>query len=101
MFGLLYGVPTWGFAMVWMAMAAAVTVRTFRAGLPFSLTWWSFTFSVGTCVTGTSALAARIGLPAFAWIALGLYGLLVVAWATVAVRTAHGSVVRGHLLAPA
>ena len=99
--GLLYGVPTWGFAMIWMALAAAVTVRTARRKLPFALTWWSFTFPVGTCVTGTSALAVRMHLPAFAWGALGLYVLLVAAWAVVAVRTAHGSVVRGHLFAPA
>ncbi|MDL5157708.1 TDT family transporter [Actinomycetospora termitidis] len=98
-FGLLYGVPTWGFAMVWLALAAAVTVRTVRQGMPFALTWWSFTFPVGTCVTGTSALAARTHLPVFAWGALALYVLLVVAWAVVAARTAHGSVVRGHLFA--
>ncbi|MEJ2867193.1 TDT family transporter [Actinomycetospora sp. OC33-EN08] len=98
-FGLLYGVPTWGFAMVWMALAVAVTVRTARQGMPFALTWWSFTFPVGTCVTGTSALAARTHLPAFAWGALALYVLLVLAWAVVAARTAHGSVVRGHLFA--
>ena len=60
-FGLLYGVPTWGFAMVWLVSAAAITVRTIRQGLPFTLTWWSFTFPVGTCVTGTIALAARTG----------------------------------------
>lgn len=98
-FGLLYGVPTWGFAMVWMALAAAVTIRTARRKLPFALTWWSFTFPVGTVVTGTSALAARMHLPAFAWGALGLYVLLVAAWAVVAARTAHGSIVRGHLFA--
>ena len=100
-FALLYGVPTWGFAIIWMALAAAVTVRTARAGLPFALTWWSFTFPLGTVVTGTSALAARTHLPMFAWVALGLYVVLVAAWATVAARTAHGSVVRGYLFAPA
>jgi len=57
-FALLYGVPTWGFAMMWLALAAAITLRTARQGLPFALTWWSFTFPVGTCVTGTIALAA-------------------------------------------
>ena len=43
-FALLYGVPTWGFAMMWLVLAAAITVRTARRGLPFALTWWSFTF---------------------------------------------------------
>ena len=100
-FGLLYGVPAWGFAMAWIALAAAVTVRTARRRLPFALTWWSFTFPLGTCVTGTSALAAHTHLPALAWAATALFALLVAAWATVAIRTAHGSVVRGHLFAPA
>ena len=42
----------------------AITVHTARTqGLPFSLTWWSFTFPVGTVVTGTSELSAphRLG----------------------------------------
>ncbi|MCW2618235.1 MAG: C4-dicarboxylate transporter, partial [Modestobacter sp.] len=34
-------------------------MRTARQHLPFSLTWWSFTFPVGTVVTGTSGLAVH------------------------------------------
>ncbi|MCD2191097.1 TDT family transporter [Actinomycetospora soli] len=100
-FGLFYGFATWGFAMIWIGLAAAVTIRTVRRKMPFALTWWSFTFPVGTCVTGTSALAARTHVPALAWWAMGLYALLVAAWLVVAVRTAHRSVVRGDILAPA
>ncbi|WP_228714079.1 TDT family transporter [Prauserella endophytica] len=88
-FGLLYGVPTWGFAMMWLVLAAALTLRTIRAGLPFALTWWSFTFPLGTVVTGTSALAARVHSGLFSLVAVALYGLLVVAWATVAARTSR------------
>ena len=29
--GVLYGVPVWGFAMIWLAIAAAITTRTARA----------------------------------------------------------------------
>lgn len=99
-FGFLYGVPTWGFAMVWMALAGALTVRSARRHLPFALTWWSFTFPVGTCVTGTSALATRLDSDALTWAAVALYGFLVLAWATVAVRTARGCL-RGGLFLPA
>ncbi len=87
--GVLYGAPVWGFAMLWMAIAAAITVRALRGGMRFSLTWWSFTFPVGTCVTGTSALAVRTGSVALSWIAVGLYGLLLAAWAVAAANTAH------------
>ena len=59
--GVLYGVPVWGFAVLWTAIAAAITLRTARRHLPFSLTWWSFTFPVGTCVTATTTLAVQTG----------------------------------------
>jgi C4-dicarboxylate transporter/malic acid transport protein len=98
-FGLFYGVPTWGFAAMWMVLAAALTLRTARQKLPFSLTWWSFTFPVGTVVTGTSALSARTHAELFTVAAVVFYVLLVAAWITVAIRTAHGSY-RGYLFQP-
>ncbi|WP_026360675.1 TDT family transporter [Amycolatopsis nigrescens] len=90
-FGLFYGVPAWGFAMLWLVLAAALTLRTARRGLPFALTWWSFTFPVGTVVTGTSALAAKVHSGLFGFLAVLLYLLLVTAWLIVAARTARGS----------
>jgi C4-dicarboxylate transporter/malic acid transport protein len=96
---VLYGVPTLGFALFWAALAAAITVRTARAGLPFSLTWWSFTFPVGTVATGTSGLALRTGSVALAALAVLLYACLLTAWAVVAVRTLRG-LRRGDLLKP-
>jgi C4-dicarboxylate transporter/malic acid transport protein len=99
-FGLLYGVPVWGFAMMWLALAAAITIRTARRGLPFALTWWSFTFPVGTCVTGTIALATRSGADALQGASVILYVLLLAAWITVATRTAHGAAT-GRLFRPA
>ena len=98
-FALLYGVPVWGFAMMWLALAAAITVRTARRGLPFALTWWSFTFPVGTCVTGTIALAARSGADALQWASVILYALLLAAWLTVAARTIRGAAI-GRLFRP-
>jgi C4-dicarboxylate transporter/malic acid transport protein len=99
-FALLYGVPAWGFAMLWLALAAAITVRAARRRLPFALTWWSFTFPLGTVVTGTIALAARSHAEALVGTSVALYGLLLAAWLFVAARTAHG-VATGRLFLPA
>ena len=99
-FALLFGVPTWGFAMAWLAIAAAVTLRAARKGLPFGLTWWSFTFPVGTCVTGTSGLAARTGADVLRYGSAALFLLLLAAWLIVAALTLHGSL-RGRLFLPA
>ncbi len=96
---LFYGLSTWGFAILWLAIAATITVRTVRDHLPFSLTWWSFTFPVGTLVTGTSGLAVRTGLDVFAGAAVALYLFLLVAWATVFIRTARFAA-HGRLLLP-
>jgi tellurite resistance protein TehA-like permease len=87
---VLYGVPALGLALAWAALAAAITVRTARAGLPFSLTWWSFTFPVGTVVTGAAGLAARTGSGLAAALAVGLYAVLLATWSVVAVRTVRG-----------
>ncbi|MET8951773.1 TDT family transporter [Streptomyces sp. NPDC004393] len=95
---LLYGVPVLGFALLWLALAGALTVRARRRGMGFTMTWWAFTFPVGTCVTGAEALARRTGLTALDALATGLYVLLVAAWAVAAPRTGRG-VVSGELLA--
>lgn len=97
LFGVVIGIPLLGFALLWAALAIAATVRTARRILPFSLTWWSFTFPVGTCVTGVSALAVSTGAIALQMLAAVMFAGLVVAWAIVAARTFHGSVLRGTL----
>jgi C4-dicarboxylate transporter/malic acid transport protein len=95
-FGVVYGVPVWGFAMLWACIAMAITLRTAADHLPFSLTWWSFTFPVGTCVTATSALALHTGADLFRIAAAVFYAALAGAWILVATRTARDSV-RGRL----
>jgi tellurite resistance protein TehA-like permease len=97
--GIVVGVPVLGFAGLWAAIAGAVTVRQVRAGMPFALTWWSFTFPIGTCATGAASLAAATGSSALAVLAWVAFAGLVVAWGVVAVRTFHGAVIRGTLLA--
>lgn len=90
-FAVLFGVPVWGFAVLWIALATSLTVRTIRRGMPFALTWWSLTFPVGTFVTGTTQLAVHTGLPAFRGAAVVAYACLLCTWGLVAVQTARGS----------
>ena len=98
-FAILYGVPVWGFAVLWIALATSLTVRTLRRGMPFALTWWSLTFPVGTFVTGTTQLAMHTHLPAFKIAAAIAYAGLLSTWILVAIRTARGSVA-GNLFQP-
>ncbi|MEU3001478.1 TDT family transporter [Streptomyces sp. NPDC006995] len=89
-FAVLYGVPVMGFALLWLALAVAMVVRAARNGMGFAMTWWAFTFPVGTCVTGAAGLARHTGLDALTWLAVALYAFLAVAWAAAGTRTARG-----------
>lgn len=97
---VLYGVPVMGFALLWLVFATAHVVRARRQGMGFAMTWWAFTFPVGTCVTGAEALARHTGLVVYDWLAVGLYVLLVAAWSTAALHTARGLVSGALLAAP-
>lgn len=90
-FGIVYGLVMAGFGALMFALATALTVHAARQGLPFALTWWSFTFPIGTCVTGATALSVALGSTALADLAVLLYAVLVAAWVVVATRTAHGA----------
>jgi C4-dicarboxylate transporter/malic acid transport protein len=81
-FGLVYGLPVLGFALLWAALALALTVRQARSaeGLPFAPTWWAFTFPVGTCVTGAAGLHTVSGADAMGWLAAVLFVGLLTGW---------------------
>jgi C4-dicarboxylate transporter/malic acid transport protein len=95
---VLYGVPVMGFALLWFALAIAHVLRARREGMGFAMTWWAFTFPVGTCVTGAEGLARHTGLLAFQWLAVALYVVLVAAWTVAALHTVRG-LLSGALLA--
>ncbi|MEU7074191.1 TDT family transporter [Streptomyces narbonensis] len=97
-FAVLYGVPVMGFALLWLALAGAMVLRARRRGMGFAMTFWAFTFPVGTCVTGAEGLAAHTGLAAFRWLAVGLYVFLVAAWLVAGFHTVRG-LLSGSLLA--
>ncbi|MGA9871755.1 MAG: TDT family transporter [Rhodococcus sp. (in: high G+C Gram-positive bacteria)] len=101
-FGVGYGLVVAVVGAVVFAVAVAATTRAARNGLTFSLTWWSFTFPIGTCVTGATALWTSLGATpaggAAHVMAIALYGLLLTAWVVVATRTVLGSL-NGRLFA--
>ncbi|MBE7161344.1 MAG: TDT family transporter [Williamsia herbipolensis] len=98
--GIAYGLAMGGFGALVFVLAALLTVRAARRGLRFSLTWWSFTFPVGTCVTGATALGTVAGITALHTLAVCLCVVLLVAWTTVAAHTVRGTVT-GRVFLPA
>ncbi|MBJ7332489.1 MAG: C4-dicarboxylate ABC transporter [Solirubrobacteraceae bacterium] len=95
--GLAVALPIWGFTLLWLMIAATITLDVARRHLPFTLTWWSFVYPVGTCVVGTSLLADVTRAVAVSAIAVGLFALLVSAWVVSGVRTTRAA--RARLVA--
>jgi tellurite resistance protein TehA-like permease len=79
-------------------VAAAANLRARRGGMPFAMTWWAFTFPVGTCVTGAAGLARHTGFAGFTALAAGLFAVLLAAWAVAAAGTVRG--LAGGVLLP-
>ncbi|MDH6580401.1 C4-dicarboxylate ABC transporter [Kitasatospora sp. MAP5-34] len=94
---VLYGLAAMGFALLWLLVAGAANLRALRAEMPFAMTWWAFTFPVGTMVTGSAGLARHTGFGGFTALAVALFALLLATWATAAVRTVSG-LISGRLL---
>ncbi|MCW2674693.1 MAG: hypothetical protein JWP14_3282 [Frankiales bacterium] len=89
--GIAYGAAMTGFAVLLVGLATALTVHAGRRGLRFSLTWWSFTFPLGTLVTGLSALSTATGAKPVEGLATTMFGILFLVWLTVATHTARAA----------
>ena len=100
-FGTDYGWTVTVAVLMWTAVALVLTARTALGtteGLPYALTWWSFTFPVGTCATGFSAMAAATGTTGYAVLAVVFFLGLVAGWVVAARGTVARALVSGALL---
>lgn len=99
LFAVLYSVPIFGFVLLWTCLAILLTLLAQHRNMKFALTYWAFTFPVGTCVTGTAQLAQHTSLPLFTWASILFYFGLLAAWAVAAFGTTKG-MITGHLFRP-
>lgn len=90
----------WGFGAFWLVLAMLFTWSVRKiAPLPFSLTWWAFTFPLGAFTLGSQRLSEVTGLTtplAFGWLA---WGLLAAIWSLTLIKTI-GGVASGKLFQP-
>jgi C4-dicarboxylate transporter/malic acid transport protein len=99
LFAVFYSVPIFGFVILWTCLAILLTLRARQRNMKFALTYWAFTFPVGTCVTGTAQLAHHTGLPLFALASVIFFIGLLAAWAAAAFGTTRG-MITGLLFRP-
>lgn len=89
--GLVAGITLWGFGLWWMLIALLITGRYLRAGIPFNLGWWGFTFPLGVYSLATLKLASTLSLTFFSAFGCVLVAMLAVMWLIVAKRTVQGA----------
>jgi len=89
--GLVAGITLWGFGLWWMLIAVLITLRYLRAGIPFNLGWWGFTFPLGVYALATLKLASLLHLSFFSVLGSVLVLALALMWLIVAKRTVQGA----------
>jgi len=88
--GVIVGTLLWGFGLWWLLLATIITIRYFRAGVPFNLGWWGYTFPLGVYTVATLKLGATLRLPVFSAFGTVLVMALAAIWLCVAGRTMYG-----------
>lgn len=94
--GTVAGLALWGFGLWWLFLAALITRRYLRSGIPFNLGWWGYTFPIGVYAVATFKLGTTLNLSFFGIVGSLLTLVLAIMWAVVATRTIAGAW-RGHL----
>ncbi|MFA6117575.1 MAG: TDT family transporter [Sphingomonas sp.] len=89
--GLIGGLMIWGYGLWWLALAALLTVRYWREGIPFNLGWWGYTFPLGVYTVASFKLGTALHLAFFGWVGAMLTIALFAMWLLVASKTLAGA----------
>jgi C4-dicarboxylate transporter/malic acid transport protein len=94
--GVVGGLMLWAFGAWWLILATLITLRYWRAGVPFNLGWWGYTFPLGVYTLATFRLGTTLHLSLFGVCGIVLTAVLAIMWLIVAAKTVQGGW-RGHL----
>jgi C4-dicarboxylate transporter/malic acid transport protein len=87
----LIGPALWGFSFWWLILSVIKIGRAFAdRTLPFTLSWWAFTFPIGAIAVATGALNKVFNLDFLRFTQVGLTILLLAVWLIVVILTMKG-----------
>ena len=90
-FGIMSNVAAvslWGFALLWLILAVMITLKHHqKINIPFAMSWWAFTFPLGSFIVATGVVHKAIGGDFFVWVGMIAFISFLVIWVTVFVRT--------------
>ena len=95
--GMIGAVILLGFASWILLIALFITLHYVRNGLPYNMTFWSFTFPLGVYTLAVLTLGKLIGIVFFAYYGALLTLILTFIWLFVAWKTLPG-LLRGDLI---
>ncbi len=83
----LLGTILWGFGFWAFLQTIVLTLRYWKEGIPFSMTWWAFIFPFAAYTISTFMVAVFLKSQVVYWYGILLLVLLVIMWVTVLVRS--------------
>ncbi|MBI0477372.1 C4-dicarboxylate ABC transporter [Sphingomonas sp. MA1305] len=89
--GTVAGLLLWGFGLWWLLLATLITIRYWRAGVPFNLGWWGYTFPLGVYTVATFRLGTTLHLVFFGVTGTVLTVALAAMWLLVGAKTLSGA----------
>ena len=89
-----------GYGIWWLAIAAMITLRYLRHGIPYNIGGWGYTFPLGIFAVATARLAGIVPLIPISWFASALITVLCLTWILVVIRTVRGVLDRSLFVAP-
>jgi len=83
----VFGTIFWGFGFWAFLQTVVLTIRYFKEGVPFSMTWWAYIFPFAAYTLSTFMVSSFLKSQVVYWYGVGLLVMLAIMWLIVLVRS--------------
>jgi C4-dicarboxylate transporter/malic acid transport protein len=83
----VFGAILWGFGFWAFLQTVVLTIRYWKEGVPFSMSWWAYIFPFAVYTISTFVISTFFQSDAVYWYGVGLLVMLAVMWFIVLIRS--------------